>query len=82
MSTLTQDELNNIRERTWAAFAASPEFVPQACADALKLLTHIAALEAEIERLRLALGEASRQVDFMPEEVADFLRGDTDDVEW
>ena len=45
-------------------------------------LEHIDALEAEIERLRLALGEASRQVDFMPEEVADFLRGDTDDVEW
>ena len=47
-----------------------------------RLVAHIYALEAEIERLRLALGEASRQVDFMPEEVADFLRGDTDDVEW
>ena len=46
------------------------------------LLAHIEALEAENERLRLALGEASRQVDFMPEEVADFLRGGTDDVEW
>lgn len=52
MSTLTQDELHDIRERTWAAFSASPEFVPQACADALKLLAHIDALTNELATLR------------------------------
>ena len=55
---LSKEQLDAIRERTWAAFAASPEFVPQACADALKLLTHIDALEAERNRLQQAVNEA------------------------